>query len=330
MAAKKSKSSRSKGINRRNLFITTGLSLAGATWYFSREKSYRQLESLPSIQKFLQFHEEPQVIFIPQKHTLDPTFISDGVKENQRDVASICDFLYDDFGVRALAMEGITEKQAEYFEDHGTLPEQIDKRKITSQGRFVQNILNGKRWKLYSGEREDVMASFRSAREESYSIARIYFEQFREKASRMLKKAAVLVDGRYRVQKSFHQDIEDLLNTYRDKVLHDQDELATPGRLQRLYDDVVLGRNKAYGDVCRDVVQQGAGPIIVGLGNGHTRSFLEEIDDLNVLALLPRGKYKDSNFDVTPESMIQFFRYGAAPAWGMRFDRGAAEVMVRY
>ena len=129
MAAKKSKSSRSKGINRRNLFITTGLSLAASMWYFSREKSYRQLDSLPGIQKFLQFHEEPQVIFIPQKHTLDPTFISNGVEENQRDVTSICDFLYDDLGVRALAMEGITEKQVEYFEDHGTLPKQIGKRK---------------------------------------------------------------------------------------------------------------------------------------------------------------------------------------------------------
>ena len=227
-------------------------------------------------------------------------------------------------------MEGITEKQVEYFEDHGTLPKQIGKRKISSQGRFVQNILNGKRWKLYSGEREDLMESFRSAREESYSIARSHFEQFREEASQMLKKATPLVNGRYRVQKSVHQEIEDLLNTYRDKVLHDQNELVTPGRLQRLYDDVVLGRNKAYGDVCRDVAQQGDGPIIVGLGNGHTRSFLEEIDDLNVLALLPKGKYKDSDFDVTPESMKQFFRYGAAPAWGMRFDRGIVEVMVKY
>ena len=276
----------------------------------SMEITFDNLGKLSSIEKILQSHPDPDVIFIPQLHQ-DELFVSSKPDyENRRSIALICNQLYDKLKVKSILFEGFKEEETHEYNQSGSLPLEGINPRIKEDIQLIGEMLDQRKWRLYGAEKKEFEIKLRETEKEAKAIAKKYYEQFRIEMEDLVTKNFVKTEHGFKGPRNFKATCDELLKSYESKIEEEQLRLMTDEKLTELYQDIVIRRDKSFANKCRECVNDSHSPIIVVYGLSHTKSFLKEINDLNILAILPKGNYEEKSFDMGIEAMTDFFRYG--------------------
>lgn len=155
---------------RRDWFMVgiAALSLGGYALYNpGRPKKNLTFESfftMPGINFIYEtFGENPDVIYLPFIQSRNVTSITQNIHRNTDSLEEICNYLYDDYGVHSLLVEGLDFDRVHEYIHTGTF--YLDSSTRTPQGtgynKTINRMLNQRRWDLRIGEDAYVLESIK-------------------------------------------------------------------------------------------------------------------------------------------------------------------------
>ena len=293
-------------ISRRKFLLygaISGVVLLGAgafgLQYLPKDKKLTadEIANLEGMDKILFQHgKTPDIIYIAQAHPHQfREFEARNIDITIDSIEKICNQLYDQYNVKSIMVEGLFQRHAELYKekrfnyDFANQPE--GKRKFFLS---IQQLLNNREWNLYIGETSKNDKEIRDEEEPILKAHNEFVSSVKEDVAKAMSEAYKKTgDGTMVIapenQVILNQRVQETLNTHFPKATAELEIILTPEKLQKLYNLIITERNSSYIKQSEICINSGNGPIIVILGSGHTKPFIEQINNRNYIAILPHG-----------------------------------------